>query len=188
MRKKGSCISKLPASMKIQLYILLVISLTSCYTSKEHRQWDKRESKSLPDSYFYSVLKDTLTKSSIKIVYDYPYIHTSEDTFFHLYIFDKYGKVYSDAWRKEKPTFAKISERQNFIGYYKLYGDTIVIEQIASWTFGKKIPWKFVHNKKIGIISGDTIKIPRQSINIDEKNNLKFPLDNYLILDRNASR
>ena len=169
--------------MKIHLYLLFIISLTSCYTSKEHREWDKRKSKNLPDSYFYNVLMDTLSKSSIKIVYGYPYIHISKDTFFHTYIFDKYGKVYSDGWRKEKPTFSKISERQNFIGYYKLYGDTIVIEQINSWTFGKKIPWKFDHNKTIGLIYCDTIKISRQPINIDKKNSLTYPLDNYSIID-----
>ncbi len=173
--------------MKINLLIIFVISITSCYTSKEHREWDKRKSKGLPDSYFYNVLQDTVSKSSIEIVYDQPYVHNREDTFFHAYTFDKFGKVYSDGWRKEIPTFAKIYERKGFIGYYKLYGDTIVIEQISSWTLGEKIPWKFVHHKKIGIIAGDTIKFSLQSIHIDEKNNLNFPLYNYLILDSNAS-
>lgn len=174
--------------MKIQLFFISIITLTSCYTSKEHRQWDKRESKNLPDSYFYNVLKDTSNKSTKKIVYDYPYVHISQDSFFHPYSFDKYGKVYSDAWKKEKPTFEKISESQHFIGYYKLYGDTIVIEQIASWTLGNKIPWKFNHSKTIGIISGDTIKISRESINIDQKDHFVYPLENYLILDTNANK
>ena len=175
--------------MTRQLYILFsVLLLGSCYTGKEHRLWENREKKNLPDSYFFSVLKDTADKSAVKIIYNYPYIHVAQDAFFHPFTFDKYGKVYSDAWRKEKPTLTQITDRQHFIGYYKIYGDTIVIEKIASWTLGRKIPWKFVHQKTIGIVTGDTIKIPRQSIDIKEKNTLYYPLDNYWPLDEKAGR
>ncbi len=108
-----------------------------------------------------------------------------KDSFFHPYTFDKFGKVYSDIWRREKPTFSKIYERQHFTGYYKLYGDTIVIERITNLTLGKSIPWKFSHDKYLGLVQNDTIKITKLPLEINEKK-IILPLIIYLpLFDRN---
>lgn len=171
--------------MRILIFIMMLVILPAgCYSGKEHRLWHNRVKKNLPDSYFYHVLRDSSIKSQARIVTDHPYVHVGRDGYFHPYVFGGDGKVYSDAWRKELPTLDSISGRQHFTGYYNLYGDTLVIEKIASWTLGRNIPWKFVHDKTVGIISGDTIKLPRKSVDIDQNNSILFPLDDYLILDR----
>jgi hypothetical protein len=161
--------------------------LTSCYVNKEHRLWDKREKKNLPDKYFYQVLKDTTKKSDTKLKFNYPYVCLSDNGYFHSYSFDNDQKVYSNAWVAGPPNLGKILADQFEIGYYKIYHDTLIIEQLGSWTLFN-MPWKFIHTKKVGLISGDTIKLAKGQINIDEKTRVLLPFDKYTPFDPKASR
>lgn len=66
----------------------LSLLLTGCYVSREHRLWDKRVKKNLPDAYFYQVLKDTNQQAGAKLRFNYPYVYVGSDGYFHAYSFD----------------------------------------------------------------------------------------------------
>jgi hypothetical protein len=155
--------------------------------NREHRLWEKRHEKNLLDSYFFQVLKDSANRTEVKLRLNYPYVTVDTNGFFHAYTFDQNQVVYSDAWRSGKPDLDSIASNQFKIGYYKVYHDTLIIEEIGSWTL-YKLPWKFVHNKKVGLISGDTIKLPRGNLEMKDGNRILLPLEIYLPLDDKAYR
>jgi hypothetical protein len=179
--------SYLQALMRHLIILSIGLLLTSCYVSKEHRLWDKRIDKNLPDNYFYQVLKDTTKKSDTKLKFNYPYVCIGDSGYFHAYSFDKDQKVYSNAWVAGPPELGKILSAQFEIGYYKVYQDTLIIEQVGSWTLFN-IPWKFIHTKKVGLIIGDTIKLGTGQIDINERSRALLPFDIYTPFDTKASR
>lgn len=174
--------------MKTQLYILIITSLlTRCYVSKEHRHWEKREEKNYPDDYFYQVLKDTCTKGNSKIKFNYPYVSITPEGYFRALTFDKNQNVYSHAWVNEKPEFGNIMQKHYPIGYYKLCGDTLTIEEIGSWTFFR-MPWKYVHKKTLGILHNDTLRLSQEQLGIKKKDKISSQVDIYTPLESKTSK
>lgn len=160
--------------------MLIVHLLTGCYASREHRRWDNRDRKNYPDDYFYRVLKDTCHYQQSKVKLNFPYICERPDGSFHTYSFDKNKVAYSSPWVGEKPEFRQIIERQYPIGYYKICGDTLTIEEIASWKFFN-MPWKFVHKKTLGLIANDTVKLSKDQLDIKQKNKFSAQADIYTL-------
>ena len=167
--------------MKNYQYIIIVLLLSGCYVSREHRDWEKRYEKNYSDKYFYKVLNDTCPNEKLKLKLNYPYICIQPGGFYKAYIFDRNNRVFSNAWVNEKPEFGKIISTQNFIGYYKICNDTITIEKIGSWTFFN-FPWKYVHNKTIGLISNDTIKLSTKSLDIEDTDRTLSNFNIYSLL------
>ena len=156
--------------------------MTNCYVHQEHKMWVKRDKKELTDEYFYTVLQDSATINTSKIKLNYPYVFIDNTGYFHSYYFDKDQNVYSKPWINEDPEYLEIINEQSKIGYYTIKEDSLIIETIANASlFG--IPWKYAHTKKVAIISGDTINIPKKSIDIKDKNTSELPTLPYTPLN-----
>lgn len=148
--------------------------MTGCYVSKEHRNWDNRKEKNYSDNYFYNALKDTCSQANVRLKLNLPYICIRSDGYFHAYSFDKNKNVYSNGWVNERPEFENIIANQYPVGYYKICGDTLTIEEIGSWTLFNR-PWKYIHRKKLGLIINDTLKISQEPIDIKHKDKISTP-------------
>lgn len=167
--------------MKRYIYMFMgVILLLGCYVSKEHKKWDKRNEKGLEDKDFYEVLKIPCLgfKSTLKM--NRPYTYIKLDGYYHSYTFDTNQRVYSNAWINTSVTNKNILSNQHHIGYYKICGDTLTIEQITSWSFRNR-PWKYTHEKILGFILGDTIKLSRSKIDVKDQDEFIKPLSNYVL-------